>query len=203
VPSDGNAECLFGQTGSEADFYRYDQSNPSNGAVFSFSPGLWGNEERPNIEASLLPPPAITSLSPTAGPIKNAIVTILGANFAAVQGVSFGGVPARSFTVDSEGQISALAPDSASLGQVPIAVKTVAGTATSAQAFAYEGCEVPKLKGKKLKESKKKARRSDCRIGKVRKRGKVTAKTGRVVKQNPKPGKILLPGAKIKVTLGG
>jgi hypothetical protein len=201
VPSDGNAECLFGQTGFEADFYRYDQSNPPNGAVFSFSPGLFGTEERANIEASLLPPPAIALLSPAAGPIKNAIVTISGANFAAVQGVSFGGVPAKSFTVDSEGQISALAPDSASLSQVPIAVTTVAGTATSAQTFAYEGCKVPKLKGKRLKASKKRARKSDCRISKVKKRGEATAKTGKVVKQNPKPGKILLPGAKIKVTL--
>jgi len=202
VPGNGDAECLFGQTGFEADFYRYDQSNPSNGAVFSFSPGLFGTEERANIEASLLPPPAIASLSPASGPITNAAVTIVGFNFAAVQGVSFGGAPAKSFTVDSEGQISAIAPDSASLSQVPVAVTTVAGTATSAYPFAYEGCLVPRLKGRKLKASKKKARKSDCRIGKVKKRGDATARTGKVVKQNPKPGRILLPGAKIKVTLG-
>ncbi len=202
VPSNGNAECLFGQTGHGADFYRYDQSSPPNGAVFSFSPGLFGTEERANIEASLLPPPAIVSLSPATGPITNAVVTIVGANFATVQGVSFGGVPAKSFVVDSEGQISAVAPDSASLGQVLVAVTTVAGTATSAQSFTYEGCKVPKLKGRKLKASKKKARKSDCRIGKVKKRGDATAKTGKVVKQNPKPGRILLPGTRIKLTLG-
>jgi beta-lactam-binding protein with PASTA domain len=62
---------------------------------------------------------------------------------------------------------------------------------------------VPKLKGKRLKASKRQARRSNCRIGKVKKRGDATAKTGRVVKQRPKPGKVLLPGARIKVTLGG
>lgn len=61
---------------------------------------------------------------------------------------------------------------------------------------------MPKLKGKKLKASKKRARKSDCRIGKVKKLGDASAKTREVVRQNPKPGKILLPGTKIKVTLG-
>jgi beta-lactam-binding protein with PASTA domain len=81
-------------------------------------------------------------------------------------------------------------------------VTTSAGSATSAQTFAYEGCKVPKLKGKKLKASKKTARKRDCKIGKVKKLGDATASTGEVVKQNPKPGKIFLPGTKIKVTLG-
>ncbi|MGE0068008.1 MAG: PASTA domain-containing protein [Solirubrobacterales bacterium] len=49
---------------------------------------------------------------------------------------------------------------------------------------------------------KKKARKADCKIGKVKKLGDATAKTGEVVKQNPKPGKLLAPGTKIKVTLG-
>jgi hypothetical protein len=202
VPVGGNAECLFGQTGSAADFYRYNQANSPNGAVVEFSPALFGTEERPNIEASLLPPPAITSLSSTAGPIRNATVTIAGANFAAVRGVSFGSVPAKSFTIDSEGQITAAAPDSTQLSTVAVSVTTDAGTATSAQTFAYQGCKVPKLKGKRLKASKRRARKAECRIGKVKKLGDATAKTGKVVRQSPKPGKVLLPGAKIRVSLG-
>jgi hypothetical protein len=202
VPSNANAVCAF-TTNLGGDFYRYNPGNSANGAVIDFGSMLFGTEERMNIEASLLPPPVITSFSPAAGPIKNATVTIAGANFATVTGVSFGGVPAKSFTVYSEGQIVAVAPDSSELTQVPIAITTGAGVTSSAQAFAYEGCKVPKLKGKKLKASKKAAHKRDCKIGKVKKLGDATAKTGEVVKQNPKPGKVLLPGTKIKVTLGG
>lgn len=201
VPGNGNSVCAF-TTNLGADFYRYNPGNSPNGAVIEFGSMLFGTEERMNIEASLLSPPVIGSFTPAAGPIKNATVTIAGANFAAVQGVGFGGVPAKSFTVYSEAQITAVAPDSAKLSQVPITVTTSAGSATSAQSFAYEGCKVPQLKGKKLKASKKTARKRDCKIGKVKKLGDATASTGEVVKQNPKPGKILLPGTKIKVTLG-
>lgn len=37
----------------------------------------------------------------------------------------------------------------------------------------------------------------------MKKKEGVTAKTGKVVKQNPKPGKILAPGSKVSVKLGG
>lgn len=64
-------------------------------------------------------------------------------------------------------------------------------------------CVVPKLKGKKLKAAKKRLRRADCKIGHVGKRKGVSAKTGKVVKQKPKPGKVLPAGSTVKVTLGG
>jgi len=201
VPGNANSVCAF-TTNFGGDFYRYNPGNSPNGWVIEFGSLQFGTEERMNIEASLLSPPVIGFFSPAAGPIKDATVTIAGANFAAVQGVSFGGVPAKSFTVTSEKQIIAVAPDSATLSTVPITVTTSAGSTTSAQTFSYEGCKVPKLKGKKLKAGKKAARKRDCRIGKVKKLGDATASTGEVVKQNPKPGKILLPGTKIKVTLG-
>ncbi len=85
---------------------------------------------------------------------------------------------------------------------MPITVTTVAGTATSVQTFTYEGCMVPKLRGKKLKASKKKLRKADCKTGKVKKRKGATGATGKVVKQSAKPGTILAPGTKVKVTLG-
>lgn len=199
VPGNGSPVCAF-ETGSGADVSRFSSGSAPNGAVVNF--GSFRTEERMNIEATLLPPPAITSLSPATGPIKKAKVTIAGANFAAVQGVSFGGVPAKSFTVDSEGQISAVAPDSTKLSKVPVAVTTGAGSATGTQTFQYKGCKVPQLQGKKLKASKKTARKRGCKIGKVKKLGDATPKTGEVVKQSAKPGKLLLPGAKIHVTLG-
>jgi beta-lactam-binding protein with PASTA domain len=84
-----------------------------------------------------------------------------------------------------------------------VTVTTVAGAATSAQTFAYQGCVVPKLKGKGLKAAKKKARAKDCKIGTVKKLGDTTAKSGKVVTQSPPPGKVLAPGSKINLTLKG
>jgi hypothetical protein len=147
-----------------------------------------------------LPPPTISAITPTEGSIKGAGVAITGTNFATVTGVSFGSVPA-AFTVNSEGQITTAAPPSKTLSAVPVTVTTAAGSATSTQAFAYKGCKVPQLAGKKLKAAKKKISKADCKLNKVKKLHGATAKSGKVTKQNPKPGKILAPGAKIKVTL--
>jgi hypothetical protein len=63
-------------------------------------------------------------------------------------------------------------------------------------------CIVPKLQGKKLKAAKKKLRAADCKLGTVTKEKGVTAATGKVVKQRPKPGKVLTTGAKVRVKLG-
>jgi beta-lactam-binding protein with PASTA domain len=62
-------------------------------------------------------------------------------------------------------------------------------------------CTVPKLKGKKLKATKKTLAKADCKLGKVKKLKGATSKTGKVKSQNPKPGKILPPGAKVNVKL--
>lgn len=61
---------------------------------------------------------------------------------------------------------------------------------------------MPKLKGKKLKAAKKMLRAADCRVGKVKKLEGASAKTGKVVKQKPKPGKVLAPESKVSVKLG-
>ena len=84
---------------------------------------------------------------------------------------------------------------------MPVSVTTPAGTATATQVFTYEACKVPKLKGRKLKQARKRAKKSDCRIGKVKLLGDATKKTGEVAKQNPKAGKLLAPGSKVSVKL--
>ena len=198
LPSGENAGCLF-RTELPGDLILYKEGNAAVGSNLEFPSSEGGY--RVNASATLLPPPTLASLSPAKGSVKGAKVTITGTNFASVTGVAFGGVPAKSFTVDNEGQITATAPASKKLAKVPVAVTTVAGTATSATTYAYEGCKVPNLAGKKLKASKKKASKADCKIGKVTKKDGATGKTGKVTKQNPKPGKVLAPGTKIKVTL--
>ncbi|HYH54338.1 MAG TPA: IPT/TIG domain-containing protein [Solirubrobacterales bacterium] len=194
---DLTTQCSF-VTDQPTDQVGYKSGNAGPGGTVDFDnldPGL-----RLNVSATLLPPPVITSFTPGTGPIAGQAVTIAGANFAQVSSVTFGGVPAP-FSVVSETQITAVAPASASLNSVPVAVTTIAGAASSATPFTYEGCAVPRLRGKRLKASKKISNRADCKIGKVTKRNGATAKTGEVTKQNPKPGAILPPDTTIKVTL--
>lgn len=199
VPPAGTS-CRF-DTASSGDELIYRAGNAAPDTTFAFDPKNKETERRLNVSATLLPPPAIASLSPAKGSIEGAKVTIAGANFAGVSAVAFGGVPAQSFTVDNEGQITATAPQSKRLARVPVSVTTPAGTAVAPKTYLYEGCRVPKLTGKKLKASKKAARKADCRIGEVKKLGGATANTGEVTKQNPIPGRILVPGSKVTVTL--
>lgn len=113
-------------------------------------------------------------------------------------------MPAKSFTVVSESQVTAVAPAVEKPAPVDITVSTIAGTSavTAADRFTYKACIVPKLKQKTLKAAKKKLKKAGCKAGKVTKRGGVTAKTGRVVKQSKNAGGKLAPGTKINVILG-
>ncbi|MEO0061734.1 MAG: hypothetical protein RLZZ08_294 [Pseudomonadota bacterium] len=81
--------------------------------------------------------PTINALSPFTGPAAGGtVVTIVGANFTGVTGVSFGGT-AASYTVNNNSQITAIAP--AGSGLVDVAVFTAGGSATAVGAFAYIG----------------------------------------------------------------
>jgi hypothetical protein len=153
--------------------------------------------------ADVQPPPTIATIGPASGSIKGGTsVTITGTDLEGASAVSFGGVPATSFSVVSETQVTAVAPATTKPASLPVAVTTPAGTATGATTFSATACVVPKLEGKKLKASKKKLKAGDCKLGKVKKLKGVTVKTGKVKKQSPKPGKILAPGSKVNVKLG-
>jgi hypothetical protein len=153
--------------------------------------------------AEVQPAPTITALKPASGSITGGTsVTITGTDFEGTTAVSFGATPAKSFTVASEGQITAMAPASKTLAKVPLTVTTIAGTATSPSTFSYSGCKVPKLSGKTLKVAKKKLKKADCKLGKVTKLKGASAKTAKVTKQSLKPSKVLAPGAKVNLKLG-
>ena len=191
--------CFF-ETGNVLDRAGWREGNTPDGGAFSLEEE--NTAYRLNVSATVLPPPVLTGIATPGGTVKGGTPVIIGgANLAEVRAVSFGATPA-TFTVNSETQITAVAPPSKTLAKVPVTVTTVAGTATSASTFSYEGCKVPKLANKKLKPSKKALKKGDCKLGKVKKQGDATAKTGKVVKQNPKPGKILAPGAKVTIKLG-
>jgi hypothetical protein len=193
--------CVF-ETGITEDHVLYAEGSDAAVGSNVVFPGILESGYRLNVSATVLPPPRIDSISPVQGSVSGASVVIAGANFASVTGVAFGSVPAAGFTVDSEGQITAESPVSKSLAPVPLIVTTAAGMTTSVQTFAYLGCKVPSVAGRKLKAAKKKIRKAHCVLRKVKTRGDATAKTGKVVKQRPKPGRVLAPGAKVTIILG-
>jgi hypothetical protein len=166
--------------------------------------GTAASQQEVGFNADVQPPPTISAISPGSGSFTGGTsVKITGTDFEGASAVTFGGSPAKSFTVDSEDQITAVGPATPRPVSLPVAVTTVAGTATGATAFTTTACVVPKLTGKSLNASKKKLKKANCKLGSVKKVEGATAKTGKIVKQNPKPGKVLAPGTKIKVTIGG
>jgi hypothetical protein len=98
------------------------------------SPGA-PTDPAPDVEfpfnADLAPVPGITRVVPDSGPVAGGTaVTIVGRDFTGVSGVSFGPVPASSFVVDSEGEITAVAPPSADAGPVDITMSNAFGTSS-------------------------------------------------------------------------
>jgi PASTA domain len=175
----------------------------------------------------LLPTPTISAVATAPGANANeTVVGISGSSFEEVEAVTFGGapfagvtiggIPAASYTVRSEHLVTAVVPAGEPSGRLPVGVTTAAGTATGS--FDYTApvsppgplvstrsaakCVVPGLRGRKLKASKKKVRAAGCKLGRLTRRRGATARTGRVVKQRPKPGALVPAGAKVKVTLG-
>ena len=76
--------------------------------------------------------PTISSFSPASGPVGTSVV-ITGESFTGATSVTFGGVKATSFTVDSHTQITATVPTGAKTGKIGVA--TPGGTATSTGTF--------------------------------------------------------------------
>jgi hypothetical protein len=177
---------------------------PFNGTIAPPSKTFSGEEIE--LSAEVQPAPEVTTVSPPFGPVTGTtLVTITGKNFNGTNAVKFGAAPAASFTVDSDTQITATAPRALRPGKVDVIVSTLAGDNpnTRFDDYVYRACVVPAVKNKTLKKAKTLLRRRGCKLGHVK---KVDApkpnKVGKVLKQAPKPGKILAPGARVRVTLG-
>ncbi len=176
---------------------------PFDGATVAPS----GSEAGKEIEltAEVQPTPVISSIAPDFGPVAGGTtVTITGTDLASASAVKFGTVPATSFKAESETKITAVAPPSAKVVAVDVTATTIAGTSATVKddRFFYEGCVVPKLKGKKLKDAKRMLGRADCKVGKVTRRNAKPKKAGKVLSQGTKPGKVLASGSKVKLTVG-
>ncbi len=185
-------------------------SVPGASYGFIFPPPFEGSTTAPSgtvsgqeigLSAEVQPAPAITSISPASGSISGGTgVTITGTNLNGASSVKFGSTPATSFTVESETQISAIAPPSSAPGAVDVTATTLAGNSTTGNSdlFSYTACVVPRLKGKGLKPAKRALRRAGCKPGDVTRRKN---KSDGVIKQTPKPHSILAPGSEVNITL--
>jgi hypothetical protein len=173
---------------------------PFDGATVAPSGTVAGQEIE--LSAEVQPAPVISSITPEFGSIAGGTsVTITGTDLASTSAVKFGSIPATSFKAESETKITAIAPATTTVGSVDITATTLAGTSATAKGdrFFYEGCVVPKLKGKKLKAGKKALYRADCKVGTIQRR---KGKPGKVIKQSLKPGKVRAPGTKVNLTVG-
>lgn len=177
---------------------------PFDGATVAPSGSEAGKEVE--LSAEVQPTPTITAVAPDFGPVAGGTtVTITGTDLASASAVKFGELPAASFKAESETKITAVAPPSAKVVGVDVTATTIAGTSatTKADRFFYEGCVVPKLAGKKLKDAKRLLGRADCKVGKVTRRTTTKPKkAGKVLKQSAKPGKVLASHSKVNLTVG-
>ncbi|HVC06126.1 MAG TPA: IPT/TIG domain-containing protein [Solirubrobacterales bacterium] len=188
--------CAFrdGTTDSEGS----ESGNLADGATMTVQ--AIENGVRPNVTATVQLGPTITGISPASSSVSGGTsVAISGTNFVEVKSVNFGSLPASSYSVSSEGQITATAPPSSAPGPVGVSVTTAVGIATSPQQLTYTACVVPKLTGKKIQTTKKALLKANCKLGKVR--GKVS-RAARVKTQTPKPGTVRTPGYRVSVKVG-
>jgi IPT/TIG domain len=79
--------------------------------------------------------PTISGFSPAGGPVGTS-VTISGMSLTQTTSVTFGGVKATSFTVNSNIQVTAIVPTGARTGKIGITTK--GGTVTSSGKFTVQ-----------------------------------------------------------------
>ena len=177
---------------------------PFDGSVVAPSESFPGKEIE--LSAEIQPAPEITLVSPPSGSIAGGdVVTLTGKNLSGASAVEFGSTPAASFTVDSDTEITATTPRGARPGKVDVGVKTIAGknANTRFDDYVYLACVVPSIKGKTLKTAKRLLNRRGCKLGHVKKVDAPKPKlVGKVLKQTPTAGKVLSPGARVRIKLG-
>ena len=85
----------------------------------------------------LVPAPLITGFTPASGPVGT-LVILAGTDFSGATAVTFNGIAAPGFVVNSATQITVSVPAGATSGR--LAVTTPAGTGTSTNSFVVQNC---------------------------------------------------------------
>ncbi|MEI9982556.1 MAG: IPT/TIG domain-containing protein [Aliidongia sp.] len=84
------------------------------------------------------PVPSLTGLGPSSGPaIGGTLVVITGTGLTGAASVAFGALPAASFHVDSDTQVTAISPASSTAGGVDVTVATTGGTSATGAADRF------------------------------------------------------------------
>lgn len=177
--------------------------SPFEGTVSPPSKTFAGEEIE--LVAEVQPVPLVSSISPAFGPITGGtLLTITGSDFTGASSVQFGTTPAASFSVDSVTAITATAPPNVRPGKVDVTVTTLAGgnANTRFDDFVYQACVVPSIKNRKLKKAKSLLRRRGCKPGHVKRVKAPKKRKGKVLRQTPRPGKILAPGSRVRIRVG-
>ena len=113
---------------------------------FYFSPNRVAGGGMGDPQFTILPPPAITDVSPNAGSVGGGTtVTITGTDFQDATSVRFNGIDAASFAIDSATQITAVTPAAESASVVDVEVTNASGTGKSVGGFSY--LSAPSLAG--------------------------------------------------------
>lgn len=177
--------------------------SPFEGTVSPPSKTFAGEEIE--LVAEVQPAPQIASITPSFGSITGGtLLTITGSDFTGATAVQFGSTPAASVTVDSDTEITVTSPRVLRPGKVDVTVTTGAGESANTRFddFFYQACVVPSIKNRTLKVAKRQLRSRSCKLGRVKKVEASAKKKGKILKQTPRPGKILAPGARVRVNLG-
>ena len=136
-----NESCTGSYTITQGDL---DQGSVTNVAVASATgpESINSNSSTVTVSSNLgaSSPASITSISPSSGPpAGGTVVTITGVNFTGVtgsSGVSFGGVAASAYTVNSDTSITATVP-AGSAGSVNVVIDAPGGLGTLTNGYTY------------------------------------------------------------------
>ena len=113
---------------------------PASVAVTVTAPGGTSPPSTADLFTYIAAAPTVSGLAPAIGPAAGGtVVTITGASFTGATTVSFGGIPASTFTVNSAGSITATAPPGTAGSVVGVTVTGPGGTSavTSSDSFSY------------------------------------------------------------------
>lgn len=176
---------------------------PFDGSVVAPSETFGGKEVE--LSAEVLPVPEIAAISPASGSVTGGtVLTLTGKNFNNASAVKFGTTPATNVSVVSDTEITVTTPRVLRPSNLDVTITTPAGdnANTRFDDYVYRACVVPAIKGKTLQRAKTLLRRRDCKLGHVKKVEAPAKNEGKVLKQAPRPGKILAPGARVRINLG-
>jgi len=159
-------------------------------------------ERELEFNAEVEPPPTITSITPRSGSFKGGTrVWISGDDLIGVTEVRFGARRAHQIRLRSPHLITAVVPASQMLGPARVRVTTAAGTSRAGR-FGFAACVVPMLIGRTLRQAETTLRRASCEPGTIGSRPGTVIRAARVIRQQPRAGRKLEPGASVDLTLG-